>query len=165
MSKEAYFYCEKVQLWYLRWIGWFLGGRTIPVHSKIYWIDGDKTFICEMTSDPPNKPEEIVGRGDGYTIQIRETTGPKGDMLLDCNVDLLIQKAKEYANCDKGFLQVEERDWYYEPQGHGGPMYDKPTCNTFISWLIKKSCRRIPVKPTGAIGWDVIPKFPGKLID
>ena len=166
MSFKAYFHYEKVQLWYLRWLGWFLGFGRIPVHSMIYWIDenGDK-FICEMTSDPPNKPEEIVGKGDGYTIQIRRVDKVEGEELKECRVDLLIENAKKYANCDKGFLDVEERDWCYEPQGYGGPMYDRPTCNTFVSWLIKRSLARMPKRPTGALGWDVTPKFPCKKLD
>jgi hypothetical protein len=163
-NKRAFLYYEEVSLWYLRYIGWLLGGK-IPVHCRIYFTDGDKRYITELTSDKPTSPEQVVGKGEGYTIQIREVETIRGIPLDGCNVDLLIEKAKIYANCDNGTLSTEERDWYYEPQGHGGPMYDRPTSNTYVSWLISKTCKINPSKPKGAIGWDIVPKFPGKKPD
>jgi hypothetical protein len=169
MQAGVYLYYSKVQLWYLKWFGWLVGFGTFPVHSFLC-VKLAKSGYCmkvELTSDPPNQNTRIVGRGDGYTIQITTIDEKEvcGDFVPNCSPLAILETAERYASTKNGDLTYSsaERDWYKEPQGYGGPMFDRSTCNTFTYYILKKSSvdGKVPSKPKGAIGWGLDPKFPG----
>jgi hypothetical protein len=169
MNPGVYLYHAEVQLWYLRWIGFFLGRGTFPVHTCVY-VKLKSTGYCfrmELTSDPPTQQTRTVGRGDGYTIQITriEDKDMKGELVEGCCQLVAMLVAENYASTQCGDLNYSsaERDWFDKPQGYGGPMFDRYTCNTFTYYVLRESLLdgSLPPKPKGAMGWGLSPKFPG----
>ena len=168
MESGVYLSSEKVDIWFLRWIGFLLSWR-FPVHTKLFvkLVCSGYCFKLELTSDKPTKQTRTVGEGDGYTIQITrvEEKDIQGQLVPNCDPLEAMVAAEEYASVRNGnynYYSVE-RSWYDEPQGCGGPMFDRCTCNTFTSYVLKKSLisGEIPPKPAGALGWGQTPKFPG----
>lgn len=169
MEPGIYLFHAEVQLWYLRWIGFVLGRGTFPVHTCLYakLAASGYCFKIELTSDPPTQQTRTVGRGDGYTIQITkiEENEMKGELVPGCCQLKAMEVTESYASTHKGDLTYSdaERDWYEKPQGYGGPMFDRATCNTFTCYVLSESSqgRTLPPKPPGAMGWGYAPKFPG----
>lgn len=162
---ECYLYSNPVTMFPLRQIGWLLTFGKGVSHARIYWEMRGKWVYTEMSSDPIKPGDEIVGKGDGYTIQILQAPIVKG-MKIDCDTEMLEKYVRLYASTMYGNFNSsatsEIRDYYDDPQGYGGPMYEfGSTCNTYIYYLLKKTCKTIPGKPRGSIGWGKMPKFPG----
>lgn len=162
---KAFIYHAPVRMCSLRVLAWlFSMGRVQAIHSQIYWRNAGSCWMTELTNRPPGSTTIVIGRGDGYTIQMSRvgTTayGFVSGIEFECDVDMLEYYAKQYANAKNGLLTSYCHD---EPRGHGGPGYHNgATCNTYISWLVEKCCRGfIPEKPLGAWGWGRKPKFPG----
>lgn len=171
MEPGVYLHYEKVQLWYLKWIGFILNLGKLPVHSCLY-VKLKKMETCfkvELTSDPPEMNTRTVGRGDGYTVQVTviPESEMKGERVSECAQLAVLIHAENYASTRYGDLTYSsaEREWYDHPQGYGGPMFDRNTCNTFTYYLLKNSLSKeeMPKKPIGAIGWGRSPKFPGPI--
>jgi len=169
MEPGIYVYSEEVQIWWLRWIGYILSFGKVPVHTCLYvkLAASGYCFRLELTSEPPTQKTRTVGRGDGYTIQITrvEENEVKGDYVGNCSPLAAMVVTENYASTENGDLSYTgaERGWYDEPQGCGGPMFDRCTCNTFTSYVLKKAVLdgELPPRPRGAIGWGQKPKFPG----
>lgn len=156
-------YCYRViNLRWLRILGQIIGLGVPPVHTQIFYRINDQCYMTELTSDPVPPQGEIVGRGDGYTIQITKVPYVLGEPVEgDCST--IDAAARAYASTKNGYLAgtFSSHEWYAIPQGYGGPYYDRCTSNTYASWILKKCCKKMPPKPSGAIGWDSIPFFPG----
>lgn len=162
---ECYLYSNPVSMFPLKQIGWLLTFGKGVSHARVYWQMRGKLVYTEMSSDPIKPGDEIVGKGDGYTIQIIQASDVKG-IKIDCDTEMLEKYARLYASTMYGDLNSsaasEFRDYYSDPQGYGGPMYEfGSTCNTYIYYLLKKTCKNMPDKPRGAIGWNRFPRFPG----
>jgi len=160
---NLFVFFEPVRTWWMRWIGRILGGK-IPLHSQVYWIQDGKCFMTELTDDPVALGGIVVGKGDGYEVQITPVPNVQGNPVPCDDLDAAIRAMKEYASIENGDLNGTEcdRHWYDQPQGYGGPMYGDPcTCNTFSRWVLSHGCKCLPPVPEGAVGWDHVPKFPG----
>lgn len=164
MNTEIYLHTTQVSTGILYWIGLLLSGGKTPVHSAIYWKQDGKFWKTELTNDPPSVTNAVVvGTGDGYTIQVGNVSALQGSLIGSGDADQIAKFAALYANTEKGDLNSSfaSRDWYGEPQGYGGPMYDKCTSNTYAAWILRKVGAVLPPKPVGALGWDDSPFFPG----
>jgi hypothetical protein len=168
---EVYVEVVPVATTWLKWLGQLFALGAPPVHTRLYWgiFDGSSYsyFMTELTSDVPAPGGKIVGRGDGYSIQVTPVSAPVGARIDDCVPASIRFLAEAYGSVERGDLNGSffERDWYDEPQKYGGPMYDtRNTSNTYVYWLLSKCCSvpaSMPGKPSGAIGWGSMPKFPG----
>jgi len=158
---EVYLYVATVETKWLKWFGFILNFGTFPVHSELYWKKDNQYYMAELDCTATSPDVEIVGKGDGYIIQISKVDKPQGQKVK-ADAKLLEQAIRAYASTYCGYLDgSEERDFYSSPQGYGGPMYDIYTCNTFTSWVLSQANSEKINKPKGAIGWGVQPKFPG----
>lgn len=168
---RVFIHTGAITTWWINLLGkLFLRGK-LPSHSRLYWIDSNlAVWMTELTTDAPTNLTEVVGRGDGYMIQITKIDNlqsVQGTLVpvLNCDADKIRTFACKYGNTDSGTYNTFECvRWYTEPQGWGGPQYDeRTTSNTYISWLLRKSCvGPIPPMPTGGLGWGSNPEFPGK---
>lgn len=151
---------------WLNWLGHLFTGKDQPVHSELYFQISGQWYITELTSDPCS-PDEVVGKGDGYTVQLRKVRVPKG-IYVEADTYDLERLVRLYASTAAGDLtsSAVERSFYDDPQRCGGPMYDsRYTSNTYVSWLLKRVCRVVPVRPPGAVGWGNEPLWPGPIRD
>lgn len=136
-----------------------------PIHCRIYWEDLDGRWMTELVQTPAGPDTEIVGRGDGYTIQISRVAELLGDKMEGGDSTKLNALARSYASVAKGDLSgsnaADEREWVDEPKGYGGPQYSpSSTSNTYVWWLLLKSGVKLPAEPAGSVGWGKNPKFP-----
>lgn len=163
MENEVRYSYATIQMPILKWVGMIIGFGTPPVHTKIYWRYNDQCWMTELTSDPAGPNCEDVGIGDGYTIQITKVPDLIGTKVECPKIDMIEGFARAYASTKNGDLSAlpYDRDWYCDPQGYGGPMYDRCTSNTYASWILRHTGSAMPEKPKGAIGWDSAPLFPG----
>lgn len=171
MKARAYLHYERIKMLGLAQIGWLLTWGKGAVHSSVYVEEeGDDgtvvRWMTHMTSDPPDPRSSVIGMGDGYTIQITEVDQVKGESVPGCDCAKLRELALRYASMEHGdlnaFVPLKPREWYDEPQGYGGPMYDFfRTCNTYVYYLLLNSCPKLPPRPPGALGWGYLPRFPG----
>ena len=163
-APDGAFLCiTPVQVWYLHIIGKILSLGAAPVHCRLYWRKDGQCWMTELTNDIPGQTTEIVGVGDGYTIQTSKAIDTIG-VYIPCNIDKIDGFTRAYGSTVNGRL-TNGCDWFNEPRGYGGPMYDKNTSNTYVTWLIQKCGGQLPPKPRGAIGWGRDPKFPGPEIN
>jgi hypothetical protein len=167
MGDEVYLSAKPVETTWIRWLGYVLTWGNEPVHACLFWQYEDGCYKAELTSDKPIANAKVVGKGDGYTIQITKVPQTEGTIVKGADKYTVEGAVRLYASTAKGYLDgSNERDFYSSPQGYGGPMYDVYTCNTFTSWALAQSCLIPPSKPSrGAIGWGVKPKFPGPKMD
>jgi len=167
MGDEVYLSVKTVETNWIRWLGYILSWGNTPVHSCLYWKYEDGCYRADLTNDKPTSDTKIVGKGDGYTIQITKVPQAEGTVVKGADKYSVEGAVRIYASTAKGYLDgSDERDFYPTPQGYGGPMYDIYTCNTFVSWVLSQSCLVPPEKPApGAIGWGKKPKFPGLKTD
>lgn len=164
MENEVRYSYATIDMAILRWIGMLISWGVPPVHTRIYWRLNDQCWMSELTSDTPVPNCVDVGSGDGYTIQITRVPELIGTKVECPHVEKLDAYARSYASIEKGNLSYRsdlERNWYAEPQGYGGPLYDRCTSNTYAAWLMRQSGCVMPAKPKGGIGWDEMPSFPG----
>lgn len=170
---EVYLEVNPIKTWWLAALGGAcMFWKASPVHCRLYWgLLEPKTFrysyfMTELTSSAPSAPGcKIVGRGDGYTIQITPVDAPAGTRVDDCDTSKIDDLARSYASVEKGNYSVFgewERQWSPEPQGYGGPMYEaSTTSNTYAYWILSMCARPVPPRPcAGAIGWGTAPMFP-----
>lgn len=152
-----------VQTWWMKWIGRLLACGKAPLHSQIYWYQDGKCFMTELTDDPIAAGGVVIGKGDGYQVQITPVPAIRGNPIPCDDLAAAIWAMREYASTKKGDLNGTEcdRHWYDQPQGYGGPMYDACTCNTYAKWVLSHGCKAIPPALEGAVGWDNVPMFPG----
>lgn len=163
MDGFAYLHFAPIKnVWFLKKLGSLLLWGGVPVHCCLYWMKNSKFYMTELCSPSSSNLGDIIGRGDGYLIHIKQVEYPEGEPIL-CDTGRIELLARSYASVENGDLNtiIDEREWYSEPQGYGGPMYDRCTSNTYIYWLLKKTAKKMPLRPSGAIGWGVNPKFPG----
>ena len=165
---EVYLHTEIVTMTLLKWIGKILLWGKQPVHCRLYWGVADQNsvmryFMTELTSDAPTSITEIVGKGEGYTIQITPVFYPEGMLIPGADAKYVDDLARNYANTNNGDLtdSFHNKDFYSTPQGYGGPMYDRATSNTYAKWILEHVCTNLPAEPQGAIGWNTTPMFPG----
>lgn len=174
MKCELFFQYAIVEMKFLKILGWLLTRGTKPVHCRIYWSEqGDNGldfWLAELVSCTPGPNNKVVGVGDGYTIQKTKIRVLPSTVYfvesLSCDSQVIHDLVDSYASIKNGNLNgtqnTFEREWFDSPQGFGGPMYDTSvTSNTFASWVMRSVCRVMPEKPSGAIGWNAKPKFPG----
>lgn len=148
--------------------------REKPVHCRVYWGQlchktmEYKYWMTELTASPPGPETFVVGRGDGYTIQVSLVDKPVGTRMDDFDTSRVSDLASAYASVKNGDLNSampEDRSWHPAPQGFGGPGYDAGhTSNTYAWWLLNGSAMSkaaMPAMPPGAIGWGNAPMFPG----
>jgi hypothetical protein len=135
----------------------------IPLHTRIFWMKDGQPWMTELTSDVPTGNVVVVGRGDGYTIQAGPVDLLEGYPVIGSDPSKVWDLCNDYASVKKGNLNSspDDRDWYKEPQGYGGPMYDRCTSNTYAAWILQRVGGVTPGMPKGAIGWDEVPLFPG----
>lgn len=162
MDEVRYEY-QTIQMKILRWIGILISLGTVPVHTRIFWRRDGQCWMTELTSDPPTPQGADVGEGDGYTIQITKVDSLLGIPVPGADASKIDGLARQYASIEKGDLNSSyaERDFYDVPQGHGGPPYDRCTSNSYAAWILRNICQTMPARPTGGIGWEQIPEFPG----
>jgi hypothetical protein len=163
------YYSDRViKTWWIRLLSIVVGGgETKPVHCKFYFFDNGIWWMTELTSDKPEKGVDVVGVGDGYMIQKRKVNYPEGkpiafDNLKVTNPQMIHSFVDSYASVKNGNLTSsnEERCFCDSPQGYGGPEYGRYTSNTYVSWLLGKTCYSLPPRPKGAVGWGECPQFP-----
>lgn len=169
---EVYLAQKPIEQRWLRLIAKALDGEH-PVHCTLIWstIDPDtrerEWWETSLVQISEAKPEDIIGMGDGYRIVRRkiDASAVRGDLLPACDSTRVEWWARQYAGTSNGDLSGSQmsadRDWFGEPQGYGGPLYEAATCNTYIAWLILKTGGGEHPMPVGAVGWDVRPRFPG----
>lgn len=160
---QAYLEAVTITTKWIYWVGYLLGGGVPPVHSRVHWASDDGlTWLTELTADPASLTGGLViGKGDGYTIQISPTKGIRG-VPVGGDSRKIEHFARAYASVALGDLTSTSaaRDWAPEPQGYGGPMYDLCTSNTYAAWLLGKIGSSVPPAPRGAVGWAHQPMFP-----
>lgn len=149
----------------MRVLGKAVAKGVNPVHCRVYWEDLDGRWMTELVNTEAGPKTEIVGRGDGYTIQISSVDEVLGEKMEEGDSAKLSALARSYASVAKGDLTggnvADEREWANEPKGYGGPAYDhRITSNTYIWWLLLKAGVKLPTEPAGAVGWGHAPKFP-----
>lgn len=168
---DVYLVMDPVEQTHLRLLAKVFAGKT-PVHCTLIWVVTDPltkdrtAWQTSLEKYVRDSGDQLVGGGDGYII-LKSSIGleeVRGRWLGTCNSNDLEFWMSQYASRRKGDLTGPhwsmQRDWYTEPQGYGGPMYDRATSNTYISWLLKQVGLEAQ-KPEGALGWDCKPTFPG----
>lgn len=151
-----------IQTWWLRLVGRLLLLGKAPLHSQLYWQQDGRCFMSELNEGRVAAGGVVIGKGDGYQIQITPVPKVQG-VAIPCELAAAIRAMKQYASIEKGDLIATNlsKHWYAEPQGYGGPEYDTCTCNTYAKWVLSRSCKTVPPALDGAIGWDHVPMFPG----
>lgn len=169
MSKgEVYIEQAVLTTGWLKYLGTLIGWGVPPVHTRTYWGLTDSAgvkryYMTELTADPITAVGEIVGEGDGFTIQITPVFFPVGNLIIGADAVSVEKLARSYGSIDNGDMNSysDDREWFPDPQGYGAPMYGSCTSNTYTAWIMKHITSVMPPKPAGAVGWETKPMFPG----
>lgn len=164
---DVYLESQSISTHYLGVIGYVVNGFIWPCHCRVYWNDAAGQWWMTELADTPEFPNfSIAGKGDGYRIYIYKVPAPAGAKVGTCDPAGIEKAARAYASTENGDLWYPGpgRKWHPQPQGHGGPMYDACTSNTYARWVLQQAGLAF-AKPKGGHRMGIEAAVPGTVLD